>query len=150
MSDNPLMQKRTALDVSPVEEYTQKLELLDKNETSLLDLQRRKVAIEEERQDLDLDRREQNLRTVKSLNDRIYDLVERITDKATFDKVAERVETGKDLNELVKAAQGVVKLRDDMLDHAMDVSANNGKKKKIAVAFQSQGVQVMVGVETDA
>lgn len=146
--DNPLL-KPTVLEISPAEEQKQKLEILTKNETSLYDLQRRKAAIEQKRQDLDIDRREQNLESVEWLNQRIYGLITAVTDPDTTERIASNIESGKDLNEFVKAAQGVVKLRDDMLDRAYDNGGNIGKKKKIAVQFQSQGVQVMVGVETD-
>lgn len=146
--DNPLLFP-TGLEVSPWDEKQQKIELIDKNETSLLYLQRRKVDIEQKRQDLDLERKEENLESVSWLNKRIYGLVASITDPEMTERVASKVETGKDLNELVKAAQGVVKLRDDMLEHTYDGANSNGKKKKIAVAFQGQGVSVMVGVETD-
>lgn len=148
MSDNPLLQK-TALEVSPAEEWDQKVELIEHTDVSLYDLQRRKAAIEQKRQDLDVERKEQNLESVDWLNRRIYGLIADVTSPDITGRLMEKVESGKDYNEMVKAVQGVVKLRDDMLDRTYDQTAGTGKKKKIAVAFQGQGVKVAIGVETD-
>lgn len=147
MSDNPLIQKKTALDVSPVEEYTQKLELIQKNDASLLELRRQNV--EATRQTLDLDRKETNLQTVDELNQRIGGLLSKLTDNDVTDRVFGGIETGKDYNEAIKGVQSLAKIRDDMLDRIIDNSASGGKKKRIEVAFQSQGVQVAMRVETD-
>lgn len=145
MSKNPM--KQTALDLSPAEENTLKAELIQRNNPSLLEL--RKQNVERVRQTLDLDRKETNLETVDELNQRIGGLLKDLTDKDLTDRVFGGIETGKDYSEAIKGVQMLAKVRDDMLDRAIDSGAGSGKKKKIAVAFQAQGVQVAMQVTTD-
>lgn len=145
--DNPL--KNTQLDLTPAEEWDKRVELIEQTDTSLYDLQKRKTNIERKRQDLDVDRKERNLDSVEELNQSIAELVREVSDPTIAARLMKVAKDGKDYNEMVKAVQGVVKLRDDMLDHTYDESSGTGKKKKIAVAFQTQGVKVAIGVETD-
>lgn len=109
----------------------------------------RKKKIENRRAELEVESKEQNLETVDWLNRRVYGLVAAVTDQDKFEQVMSTVATGKDLNEAVKAAQAVVKLRDDMLEHTLDASANTGKKRKIDVQFAQQGSKTLIGVMVD-
>lgn len=151
MSDlmkNPLRQA-TGLTVTPAEEEEQLWELVTGNETSLLDLQRRKANIEQRRQDLDLEAKEGNLEAVDWLNQRIYGMIAEVTNPERMEEVMSNVSTGKDLNEAVKATQGIVQLRNDLLDKTYDSGLSTGKKRKIEVAFSQQGTATMVGVKID-
>lgn len=146
MSKNPM--KQTALDLSPAEENTLKAELIQKNDPSLLEL--RKQNVERVRRSLDLDRKETNLEAVDELNQRIGGLLKELTDKNLTDRVFSGIETGKDYSEAIKGVQMLVKTRDDMLDRIVDAgSGGNGKKKRVEVAFQTQGVQVATRIEID-
>lgn len=109
----------------------------------------RKKKIENRRAELEVESKEQNLETVDWLNRRVYGLVAAVTDHDKFEQVMSTVATGKDLNEAVKAAQAVVKLRDDMLEHTLDAGGNTGKKRKIDVQFAQQGSKTLVGVMID-
>ncbi len=109
----------------------------------------RKKKIENRRAELEVESKEQNLETVDWLNRRVYGLVAAVTDQDKFEQVMSTVATGKDLNEAVKAAQAVVKLRDDMLEHTLDASTNTGKKRKIDVQFAQQGSKTLIGVMVD-
>ena len=145
--DNPLLP--SVIDISPTDEEALKGELVVQSETSLLDLQRRKADIEARRQELDIDAKEENLEAIDWLNQRIYGLVSAVTQPEMLERVAGSTKTGKDLHELMKAAKTAIEIRDDLLEHTFDTSMQSGRKKKIAVAFQGQGVTLMVGVETN-
>lgn len=149
MSDNPLIQKKTALDVSPVEEYTQKLELLDKNEISLLHLEQDKAKIARERQELEVDSKLHNLDAVREINQNIDDLMRLVSDPMLALQISRGIETGKDYNEFVKAISAVAKLRDDLLDRTLDENARGKSHKKFITQFQTQGTTVTMGVEID-
>lgn len=138
---------KSALDISKEEEQEQKLELVETIEnTSLSEL--RKQAIVKRSQSVLLDSKESNLESARRLNDRIAAIVDGITDADVVEKVFSNIETGKDYNEAVKAVNGLIDLRNKQLDRTIDEFAT-GKKKRIAVQFQTQGVKVSTMVETD-
>lgn len=147
MGEHPL--KKDTLAILPACEEEQLTEVVERAEMSLYDAQKRLAYIEERRRELELDAKEQNLESVDWLNRRIYGLIAEVTNPEAVERVMQGVESGKDLNEAVKAAQGIVKLRDDMLDRTLDRGANTGKHRKIEVAFANQGSSTVIGVKID-
>ena len=144
---NPLLPGK--LDMSPEEEQEQRWELTEANEASLLELQERKANLASKRDELALESKEKNLGVVEQLNENIQQIISDIADPALVRRVMATVETGKDMNEAVKAAQGIVKLRDDMLDGTYDAGANTAKKRKIELVMGQSGTTTMFGVKID-
>jgi DNA repair ATPase RecN len=139
---------QSALDITPEEEQELKFELIEQiDQTSLSEL--RKIAIAQKSEAIKLDTKENNLQTVEEINKRITNVVQGLLGSDVTERVFESIETAKDYNEAVKAVNGLVDLRNKQLDKTIDEFANTGKKKRIAVQFQSQGVSVAVGIQTD-
>jgi hypothetical protein len=141
---------KNILDMTPTEEWEQVEDLRVRNETSLLDLNTRKAVLDSRRQNLDLERKEEDLETVDFLNKRMYGLVSTIANQDVFERLmTSEFTTLKEVNEGVKAIQGIKKLRDDMIQGAFDQSANTGKRKRIEFAFSGQGVSIAARIDTD-
>lgn len=139
---------QSELDISPQQEDEMRVEVLDSiDRTGLVELKKQEIA--KRSQLLALDTKENNLDTVSIINERITDLITSISDPAILEKILSTVETGKDYNEAVKAVSGLVELRNKQLDKTLDPFATTGKKKKIEIAFASQGVSVAARVEVD-
>lgn len=145
---NTSLVPKSELDISPFEEEEMRVEVLESiDKTGLVELRKQDIA--KRSQILTLDTKENNLTSVEIINENITKLTELISDPTVLQKVLNNVETGKDYNEAVKAVSGLVDLRNKQLDKSIDPFASTGKKKKIAVQFQTQGVSVAMGVEVD-
>lgn len=138
----------TPMDMTLEEEREQKIEVMEEiDNTSLLEL--RKQNIKSQSEQLSVQVKETNLDIVAGLDEKVSQIVQSITDPEVIDRIMSKMKTGRDYGEMVKALTGIVDLRASLLDKTVDEFAATGKKKRIAVHFQGQGVKVAVGVETD-
>lgn len=147
LANNPMLDT-TALEVTGhevAEQVEQAVEILP-NETML---SVKRAELETVRRQLEIESRESNLHGVQKINKAIEDILQSISDPEIFQRVAEGVKNGKDLNELVKAVQGMIAMRDSLMEHSLDENLSGRKKKKFQVAFQTQGCTVAISGETE-
>lgn len=147
LENNPMLDT-TALEVTGhevAEQVEQVVEVLP-NETML---SVKRAELETVRRQLEIESRESNLHGVQKINKAIEDILQSISDPEIFQRVAEGVKNGKDLNELVKAVQGMIAMRDSLMEHSLDENLSGRKKKKFQVAFQTQGCTVAISGETE-
>lgn len=147
LANNPMLDT-TALEVTGhevAEQVEQVVEVLP-NETML---SVKRAELETVRRQLEIESRESNLHGVQKINKAIEDILQGISDPEIFQRVAEGVKNGKDLNELVKAVQGMIAMRDSLMEHSLDENLSGRKKKKFQVAFQTQGCTVAISGETE-
>lgn len=147
LGKNPMLET-TALEVTrqEVEEEVEQAVEVMPNET-LLSMKR--AELETVRRQLEIESRESNLSGVRNINGAIERILQDISDPEIFQRVAEGVKNGKDLNELVKAVQGMIAMRDSLMEHSLDENLSGRKKKKFQVAFQTQGCTVAISGETE-
>lgn len=141
-SNNPL--KKNGLSISPEQENQEKQEIIDVVELSMLDINRKRADIEELHQQLNLAAKEKNLALASEITSQMDEVLLCISDPELALRVSDNIKTGKDYNELVKAAQNLVNLRDKLLDSALDPGESSAKKKMFKIQFQNQGVTVSV------
>lgn len=147
LANNPMLDT-TALEVTGhevAEQVEQVVEVLP-NETML---SVKRAELETVRRQLEIESRESNLHGVQKINKAIEDILQGISDPEIFQRVAEGVKNGKELNELVKAVQGMIAMRDSLMEHSLDENISGRKKKKFQVAFQTQGCTVAISGETE-
>lgn len=147
LANNPMLDT-TALEVTghEVEEQVEQAVEVLPNETML---SVKRAELETVRRQLEIESRESNLHGVQKINKAIEDILQGISDPEIFQRVAEGVKNGKDLNELVKAVQGMIAMRDSLMEHSLDENLSGRKKKKFQVAFQTQGCTVAISGETE-
>lgn len=147
LANNPMLDT-TALEVTGhevAEQVEQVVEVLP-NETML---SVKRAELETVRKQLEIESRESNLSGVRNINGAIERILQDISDPEIFQRVANGVKNGKDLNELVKAVQGMIAMRDNLMEHSLDENLSDKKKKKYMVGFQMQGVRVEISGETE-
>jgi len=146
--NNASLVPQSELDISPIQEEEMRIDVLESlDRTGLVALRQQDIAKRSEH--LSLETKESNLDSVEIINENITNLTRLISDPTILQTVLANVETGKDYNEAVKAVSGLVDLRNKQLDKTLDPFANTGKRKKIEVMFQSQGVSIAARVEVD-